>query len=131
MSNKTDDKCVHPSKTIETFLDAMREYNKEYSINKGIIEEKDKETQDILHKTELEKLKYHEHARINIELTKTRQERRKAKDAVMVLELIVSFTEQNKKFMDSLSELLGRVRKEEKRLDNRFYNPKSEKYKNI
>lgn len=79
----------------------------------------------------MEKLSYHEYAKLSIELLKIRQERRKAKDTVMILEPIVNYLEQNKSMIDSLSQLLGKVRKEEKRLENRFYLPKSEKFKNM
>lgn len=130
--NKTKENNVMlPSKSIKYFLNFMRECQEQYNINNSILQESDKEIQDILHKIELEKLSYHEYARLSIELSKIRQERRKAKDTIMVLEPIVSYLEQNKSIIDSLSELLGKVRKEEKRLENRFYLPKSEKFKNI
>lgn len=130
--NKTkENNTILPSKLVEYFLDYMRECQQQYKINNSIFQESDKETQDILHKIELEKLSYHEYARLCVELAKIRQERRKAKDTVMILEPIINYLEQNKSMVDSLSQLLGKVRKEEKRIENRFYLPKSEKFKSI
>lgn len=126
-----ENNTVLPSKQIENFLDYMRECQEQYNINNSILQESEKEIQDILHKIELEKLLYHEYARLSKDIKKVRQERRKAKDMVMILEPIVNYLGQNKSVIDSLSQLLGKVRKEEKRLENRFYLPKSEKYKSI
>lgn len=126
-----ENNTILPSKQIENFLDYMRERQEQYNINNSILQESDKEIQDILHKIELEKLSYHEYAKLSKDIKKVRQARRKAKDMVMILEPIVNYLEQNKSIVNSLSQLLGKVRKEEKRLENRFYLPKSEKYKSI
>ena len=123
----TEDK---PSEHIKNFLDYIRLCNEEYSLNDSVVQEMDRQTQNILHKIELEKISYHEHARLNKELAEVRKHRRKAKDKVIVFKPIAEYAESNKNFLNSLSQLLGVVRKEEKRLENRTYFPKSEKYRN-
>lgn len=123
----TEDK---PSQHLKLFLDYTRQCEEEYSLNNSILQETDRQTQDILHKIELEKISYHEHARLNKELAKIRKCRRKAKDRVIILKPIVEYSEENKSVFNSLSQLLEVVRKEENKLENRMYFPKSEKYKN-
>ena len=123
----TEDK---PSQHLKLFLDYTRQCEEEYSLNNSILQETDRQTQDILHKIELEKISYHEHARLNKELAKIRKCRRKAKDIVTILKPVVEYSEENKSVFNSLSQLLGVVRKEENRLENRMYFPKSEKYRN-
>ena len=123
----TEDK---PSEHLKSFLNYIKQCREEYSLNDSAVQELDRQTQDILHKIELEKISYHEHARLNIELSSVRKQRREAKDRVIVLKPIEEYAETNKGFLNSLSNLLGTVRKEEKRLENRMYFPKSEKYRN-
>ena len=123
----TEDK---PSEHIKSFLDYLRKCNEEYSLNNSVLQEMDRQTQDILHKIELEKISYHEHARLNKELAEVRKSRRKAKDRVIVLNPVAEYIDKNRSVFNSLSQLLGDVRKEEKRLENRMYFPKSEKYRN-
>ena len=123
----TEDK---PSGHLKSFLDYIRQWEEEYSLNNSILQETDRQTQDILHKIELEKISYHEHARLNKELADIRKYRRKAKDRVIVLKPVVEYSEENRSVFNSLSQLLGTVRKEEKRLENRMYFTKSEKYRN-
>ena len=123
----TEDK---PSEHIKFFLDYVKKCKEEYSLNEGILQEMDRQTQDILHKIELEKISYHEHARLNKELAEVRKSRRKAKDRVIVLKSVAEYIDKNRSVFNSLSQLLGDVRKEEKRLENRMYFPKSEKYRN-
>lgn len=119
-----------PSEKIKDFIDYLKQCKDVYSLNGSIMQETDKQTQDILHKLELESLNYHEHARLNKELAEVRRQRRSAKDNVIILKPIAEYTVNNKNVLNSLSQLLGAVRKEEKKLENRMYFPKSEKYKN-
>ena len=93
----TEDK---PSEHLKLFLDYIRQCEEEYSLNNGILQETDRQTQDILHKIELEKISYHEHARLNKELADIRKQRRKAKDKITVLKPIVEYIEENKSFLN-------------------------------
>lgn len=88
--------------------------------------EQDKITQDILHKLELEDVKYNERARLATELQKVRRDRRKYKDCVEELELIKNFAldDKNKKFINNLGQLVGAVRKVEKYHADRHYFPR-------
>lgn len=89
--------------------------------------ESNDETQDILHSLELEKHEYKEYAKLGKELKAIRQYRRKAKDTIELTWPIVEWIEQHKSEIKSLENLLGVVRKAEKKMDNRIYIPKSKR----
>lgn len=84
----------------------------------------EKLTQDILHKFELEDLKYEERAKLATTLQKTRRERRAYKDCVEELEAIRNFADKNKQFINALNQLIGTVRKVEKYHESRRYFPR-------
>ncbi len=86
--------------------------------------EQDALTQDILHCLELESLGYHDRARLAAMLSESRKVRRKYKDAMEELAPVIQFIDQNKKIINTLEQLLGAVRKQEKYHENRSYHPK-------
>lgn len=85
----------------------------------------DLETQDILHEIELVPMSYHETAQQAKKLAEVRQHRREAKDTVRVLSHLIEYVAGNEKVIQGLQRLLGEIRKEEQRLENRTYIPKS------
>lgn len=114
------------SKVIEEFLNGLREAEREY--NWALEEEKNKnaETQDLLHRIELENDSYHDRARIAKALKNVRQERRRAKDTGTKTEAIVKWCEENSGVIRSIEKLLGEVRKAERSTENRSYIPKTD-----
>lgn len=112
------------SDTISEFLDFLRESADQYSAEYDNVHEKDLESQDLLHKLELQSLTYHQEAHLAADLKKVRAARRNSKDAVTVLEPIKEYCETNASTIKSLERLLGEVRKAEKSLENRFYVPR-------
>lgn len=114
------------SEYISCFLDFMRESMVEYEIAKSGQANADNETQDLLHRLELHDDSYHDMARISRELKKARQERRKAKDAIIELQPILKWAEENARTLKSLEQLLGAVRKAEKATENRFYTDRTD-----
>lgn len=112
------------SDTISEFLDFLRESADQYSAEYDNVHEKDLESQDLLHKLELQSLTYHQEAHLAADLKKVRAARRNSKDAVTVLEPIKEYCETNASTIKSLERLLGEVRKAEKSLENRFYIPR-------
>ena len=78
---------------------------------------------DYEHRLELEDLDYHKKARVAMELTETLRKRRAAKDAIETLKPICDFyaDPRNKPFFDALRNILGDIRKIEKKNEGRYY----------
>ena len=114
------------SEHIEAFLDWVRECGAEYNIAMTNEQAAAEETQDLLHKLEIDETTYHEKAKIGQALTAVRRERREAKDTVAILDPVVDWKKKNKTFLDSLEGLLGRVRKAEKDIEGRTYRPRTD-----
>lgn len=77
----------------------------------------DKQTQDILHCLELQELSMHDYIALSIEQKNIRQNRRKAKDVRETLTQFVEWITANKKFVDNLTQMLGKIRKAEKNVE--------------
>lgn len=92
----------------------------------GIQTDTEAETQDILHKLELEEITYHEYAKLSKALKEVRIKRRQAKDIAEQLEPLVGWEAQNNKTIKELERVLGEMRKAEKSKQNRHYNPKTD-----
>lgn len=117
---------LYQSNNIETFLDWIRECGTIYNINLENEMEAVAETQDILHKLELDETTYHEKAKLAKTLSDVRKKRRESKDNAAILEPIVNWRDCNKQAIHSLEKLLGEVRKEEAKTEGRAYYPRTE-----
>ena len=119
-------KDMKASDQISTFLKFLEGIEKDY--NWALEEESkaDAESQDRLHQLELLDFSYHDHARIARQLKECRIRRRMMKDTIQVYTPIVEFIESDKGKMliSQLQQVLGKVRKEERRLEERTYTPK-------
>ena len=115
------------SKDIESFLDFLREANTQLNIAIMVEQEANDQTQDILHRLELQEHTYHEYAAHSKELKKIRQERREAKDKISCLTPIVTWAEENKSLVKGLEQLLGAVRKAERSTEQRIYTPRGKR----
>lgn len=104
------------------FVDECRELN---SMAYSGVGEEDRRHQDLIHAIEFED-DPDEIARIGMRLHQNRVERRVYKDLFEVTDPVVQFIKepQNKKALDQMRQLLGRVRKTEKRHENRVYIPR-------
>ncbi len=112
------------SKGIESFLDFIREANTQLNIAVMVEQETNDQTQDILHRLELQEHTYHEYATHSKELKKIRKERREAKDTIACLTPIVTWADENKSVIKGLEQLLGVVRKAERSTEQRIYTPR-------
>ena len=122
MGDKNDKQSkVNNSVTLSEFLNWLREVKSDYSYAQDTLKWCDDATQDILHKLELEPVKYKERARLATKLQNIRRERRAAKDLISVTEDIVEWINTNSSVIKSLERLLGGVRKAENKLGNRMY----------
>ncbi len=117
---------VQHSQIIKTFLDFVDNARSEYNFNLEAMKNEERITQDYLHKLELEGLNCRERSKIATQLAHNRQARRSYKDAVEELEPIVEFFEdpKNRSVLNSMSQLLGQVRKVESYHKRRFYVPR-------
>lgn len=113
------------SEPIEDFLTYLREVESQYRMAQATEEETFNETNDLLHQLELQEHTYHEYAQLAKEITRVRQERRQAKDLMMMSEPILDWIDDNKAFVKSLEQLLGAVRKAERNTENRIYTPRA------
>ncbi len=115
-----------PSQIIKAFLDFVESARSEYNFNLESMKNEERITQDYLHMLELEGLNCRERSKIATQLVTNRQARRHYKDAVEELEPIVDFFEdpKNRALLNSMSQLLGQVRKVENYHQRRFYVPK-------
>lgn len=117
---------ISPSQCIKNFLEFVQNVKSDYDYNVEAMRKEDRITQDYLHMLELEDLSYHERSKVATKLVENRKARRDYKDMVEELEPIIEFLEDpaNKKVIDQMSHLLGKVRKVESYHQNRFYMPK-------
>ena len=81
----------------------------------------DNKTQDILHNIELNENSQYDYICEGFTLRDIRRKRREAKDIQTVTNPITQWISQNKKTVKELEQLLGTVRKAEKRTSGRTY----------
>lgn len=115
---------TNTSHVLSDFLGFMRDSKEKYEMQYDTVRTKDKETCDYLHKLELVPLKYHDEAKLAKALKEVREQRRQAKDDTIVLKPIVDWMAENEPAIRSMEKLLGNVRNEERKLQNRHYIPR-------
>lgn len=82
----------------------------------------EKQTQDILHHIELKENSLFDYIRLGLALRGIRKKRRKAKDTEKILVPMVEWISANQKVIAGLTQVLGKVRKEEKTaMSPRYY----------
>ena len=118
-------KDISYAEQFQQFLKFISQCQANYHMAQSIQEDTEAETQDILHKLELEEITYHEYARLSKVLKKVRIERRKAKDTIEQTGPLVTWVAQNNKVIKELERVLGEMRKAEKNMCYRHYNPKT------
>ena len=114
------------SETLSEFLDFLDTCERQYQTARDAVGLEDRRLQDLLHELEFAQDKA-ERNRVATKFQRSRRERRKQKDEVQRLELIVNFFgEQNhKNTVKKMRQLLGRQRKEEEFLTGkRVYKPR-------
>lgn len=116
------------SEEIKHFLDFTRDCETRYKLALEAMETENKRTQDFLHAIEFEPHS-EERSKIATKMRASRITRRENKDIVEELEPMIDFLSSpaNKKAVDLLSQILGRIRKVEKYHENRSYHPRVEK----
>lgn len=117
---------VFQSDRLSEFLRKLNQLPSDYEWALQKVTRLEKLTQDYLHMLELSELSYHEKAGIAEKLKECRIERRAAKDMTAVLEPITEFLngERGKLLVGQLQQVLGKMRKAEKQIEQRTYTPK-------
>ncbi len=122
---------MNTSQSLSDFLEFLRKSQQDYNIAVDIELTKSEETQDILHKIELDDIKYHEYAKLAKALKSIRSERRVAKNTKRQLEPLIGWTEENQNVVRGLERLLGEIRKAETNIKNAHYYPRTEIVDNV
>lgn len=107
------------SKSLEDFLGFLRQCEAALSDAVKAEELADKQTQDILHQMELNNNTPYDYICEGIALTDIRNKRREAKDRKKILNPIVEWAAENQKTINILTQILGKVRKEERAATSR------------
>lgn len=113
------------SEQIKSFLDFLDECQKLNSMAYNGVGEEDKRHQDLIHAIEFEH-NSDEITKLGMRIHQNRVERRVYKDLFEVTDPVTQFIRdpQNKKALDQMRQLLGKVRKVEKHHENRVYIPR-------
>ena len=120
------DKEKEASEVLSDFLDFLDDCESRYQAARDAVGLEDRRLQDLLHKLEFAEDKA-ERNRVATKFQHSRRERRRQKDEVQRLELIVNFFNDlnNKNTVKKMRNLLGRQRKEEEFLKGkRTYKPR-------
>ena len=114
------------SDVLQEFLNYIDQCRNSYQLAQGAVELEDKRLQDLLHELEFAE-NVNEKRRSGTKLQQSRRERRRQKDEVKRLRLLIEFFNDpaNKSTLNKMRQLLGRQRKEEEFLNgDRIYKPR-------
>lgn len=104
-----------PSEYISEFLSFLDQACSEYQSAFDAVSKEDKKVQDYIHMIEFAADKA-ERNRNATALQRSRRYRRAEKDKTILYGEVIKFCDENRKFLNSLRQLLGRQRKEEEYL---------------
>lgn len=113
------------SSGLEDFLKYLRETESMFHANQMAELAAGSETQDLLHYLELCDQDDETMVSVCKRLKEIRKERRDAKDYILQAGYIVSWIEENRQAIKGLEQLLGQIRKEERRGENRVFSPRT------
>ena len=114
------------SDVLQEFLNYIDQCRNAYQLAQGAVELEDKRLQDLLHELDPPE-NVNEKRRSGTKLQQSRLERRRQKDEVKRLRLLIEFFNDpaNKSTLNKMRQLLGRQRKEEEFLNgDRIYKPR-------
>lgn len=102
------------SEVLKDFLDYIDQCRSEYQVAHEAVGMEDRRLQDLLHELEFSKDE-NEKRRAGTKLQHSRRERRRQKDEVQRLKLVIEFFSEpaHKGTLNKMRQLLGRQRKEE------------------
>lgn len=109
---------------IDAFLTYLRASEQRYRMEEANEQEANGLTNDIHHELELVEHSEGEVLALGLELAEVRRKRRKAKDVMSATAPVLEFLDENRSFVKRLEQLLGDVRKAERRVEGRIYTPR-------
>lgn len=111
-----------PSELLQGFLNYIDQVKSEYEMAREAVGKEDKRLQDFLHELEFAKDRS-ERNKISTKFQRSRQERRRQKDEVQRLELLVEFfnSQNNKNTFNKMRPLIEKQKKREEYLDGERY----------
>lgn len=109
---------------IDAFLPYLRGCEQRYHMEEANEQEANALTNDIHHDLELVEHPDNEVLALALDLTEARRNRRKAKDVIAMTAPVLAFLDENRAFVKRLEQLLGEVRKAERRAEGRIYTPR-------
>ena len=119
-----DRQVKEPSEALSEFLSYIDRIRYDYKAAHDAVKKEEKRLQDLLHELEFAEGE-NEKRRAGTKLQQSRRNRRRQKDEMMRLELIVKFFDEPnpKNTLNKMRQLLGKQRKEEEYLNGeRHYN---------
>ena len=116
---------IKTAKELEDTINFFIQTTEDYQNNTENESLHDYETQDILHKLELEDVSYHDTAKLGKALMKVRENRRKAKDSVELNAPLAEWIQSHSDVLKSLQKILGETRKIEDKQRRRMYVPRT------
>ena len=119
------------SSGLEEFLKHLRDVESMFHANSMTEVEAVSETQDLLHYLELCEQDDETMKSVCRRLKEIRKERRAAKDYILQAGHVVSWIEANRQVIKSLEQVLGQVRKEERRGESRVFSPRTNTIDNL
>nr|DAT74565.1 MAG TPA: hypothetical protein [Bacteriophage sp.] len=117
-----------PSEVLQAFLDYIDQIKDEYQSARKAVRKEDKRLQDLLHELEFAEDKAVRN-RVATKFQRSRRERRRYKDEVQRLELLIDFfdSQNHKATINKMRNLLGAQRKREEYINGeRHYKPRVE-----
>lgn len=105
---------------VSLLIEILQDIKKTYEYNQALIEEKEKETQDLLHEIELGNFDARRGGRLAKELKNVRQERRRAMDENITLKILYEYFE-GKPLLKDLQRMQGEITREAGKLSTRVY----------
>lgn len=116
---------IKTAKELEDTINFFTQTTEDYQNNTENESLHDYETQDILHKLELEDVSYHDTTKLGKALMKVRENRRKAKDSVELNAPLAEWIQSHSDVLKSLQKVLGETRKIEDKQRRRMYVPRT------
>ena len=117
-----------PSEVLQAFLDYIDQIKDEYQSAREAVRKEDKRLQDLLHELEFAEDKAVRN-KVATKFQRSRRERRRHKDEVQRLELLIDFfdSQNHKATINKMRNLLGAQRKREEYINGeRHYKPRVE-----
>lgn len=115
---------IRYSQELEKFINFLKSASTDYGYYLGAVSEKEKEKTDLEHELELGATDAKARNHVSRELQQVLRDRREFKNVVECTEPIAEYLSVNRKLINELGTVLGKIRKAEKYHETRCYKPR-------